>query len=153
MRQRVHNVRVHTELLRVLRGIGGQQRGGGMPSAAERDHRGLRRSAQRTAFPVYREDQVNWRHLHGRVRTDQEYMRQQTVFARDCDGRLRAATPRTVGQRQRTLVQQFPHQNRYDSVEVIVSFLFFSVYSERNENDFCFDFIDKNLVRGGDEIY
>lgn len=147
--QRVHNVRVHTELLWVLRGIGGQQRGRGMSSAAERNHRRLWWSAQRTAFPVYWEDQVDWRHLHGRIRTDQEYMRQQTVFARDRDGRLRAETPRTVGQRQRTLVQQFPHQNRYDSVEVIGFFFFFGFFddSERTKIIFFLSSINTNLVQ------
>lgn len=113
VRQRVHNVRVHTELLRVLRGAGGQQRGRGVPAAAERDHRGLRRAAERAAVPVHREDQVDRRHVHGRIRADQEHVRQQAVLARHRHGRLRSAPARAVGLRQRALVQQFPHQNRY----------------------------------------
>lgn len=41
VRHRVHNVRVDTELLGVLRGTGGQQRGRGVSEAVERDHRRL----------------------------------------------------------------------------------------------------------------
>lgn len=111
VRQRVHNVRVYTELLRVLRGTGGQQRGRRVSAAAERNHCRLRRAAQRTAFPVHREDQVDRRHVYGRFRTDQEHVRQQTVLAHYRHGRLRAQTPRAIGIRQRTLVQQLPHQN------------------------------------------
>lgn len=112
MRQRVHHVRVHTELLRVLRGAGGQQRGRRVPAAVERDHSRLRRTAQRTAVPVHREDQVDGRHVHGRVRPDAQHVRQQTVLARHRHGRLRAPSARAVGLRQRALVQQLPHQNR-----------------------------------------
>lgn len=96
VRQRVHYVRIHTELLRILRGAGSQQRGRGVSEAFERDHSRLRRAAQRTTFPVHREDKVNRRHVHGRVRTHQEHVRQQTVLARYRDGRLRAPSARAA---------------------------------------------------------
>lgn len=113
VRQRVHHVRIHTELLRILRGAGGQQRGRRVFAAAKRDHCRLRRAAKRTAFPVHREDQVDRCHVHGRIRTDPEHVRQQTTLARHRHGRLRAPVARAAGLRQRTLVQQFPHSNRW----------------------------------------
>lgn len=53
VRQRVHNVRVHTELFRVLRGTRGQQRGRRVSAAFKRDYRRLRRAAERTAVSVH----------------------------------------------------------------------------------------------------
>ena len=67
VRQRLHHVRVHPQLLRLLRGTGGQQRGRRVSPAVERDHRRLRRDPGGGEVQVHREDQVHWSDLHGGI--------------------------------------------------------------------------------------
>ncbi|XP_067385853.1 adenylate cyclase type 6 isoform X3 [Emydura macquarii macquarii] len=111
LRVRGRHVRLHQQLLRVLRGAGGQQRGRGVPAPAQRDHRRLRRDHQRGAVPAAGEDQDHRQHLHGCLGPERQHLRPAGPHAHHGAGRLRHAAHGADEVHQRALLQQLPDED------------------------------------------
>ncbi|XP_061551083.1 adenylate cyclase type 6-like isoform X2 [Phycodurus eques] len=112
VRVRGRHVCVHLQLLRVLRGAGGQQRGRGVSPASQRDHRRFRRDHQRGEIPSTGENQNHRFHLHGRLRPQCVHLRPRGSLAHPGAGRLRHEAQGADEVHQRALLQQLPDEDR-----------------------------------------